>query len=86
MVSMADLDWVTYQKSVSEGNSIIFLPIGALEQHGPHMSMNPDVLIPTAISEAVAHRLSNAMVAPPIAYGYKSQQQSGGGNQYVRIH
>ena len=80
MASMADLDWVTYQKCVSQGDSTIFLPIGALEQHGPHMSMNPDVLIPTAISEAVAHKLSNAMVAPPIAYGYKSQQQSGGGN------
>jgi len=80
MVSMAELDWVTYQASVSEGEAIIFLPIGALEQHGPHMSMNPDVLIPTAISEAVAKQLNNAMVAPAIAYGYKSQQQSGGGN------
>jgi len=80
MVALAELDWKTYQQAVTTENSIIFLPIGALEQHGPHMSMNPDVLIPQAIAEAVSERLDNAMVAPPIAYGYKSQQQSGGGN------
>ena len=80
MVALAELDWMTYQKTVTTENSIIFLPIGALEQHGPHMSMNPDVLIPQAIAEAASERLDNAMVAPPIAYGYKSQQQSGGGN------
>ena len=80
MVALAELDWMTYQQAVSAQDAIIFLPIGALEQHGPHMSMNPDVLIPQAIAEAVSELLDNGMVAPPIAYGYKSQQQSGGGN------
>jgi creatinine amidohydrolase len=80
MVALAELDWMTYQQAVSAEDAIIFLPIGALEQHGPHMSMNPDVLIPQAIAEGASELLKNAMVAPPIAYGYKSQQQSGGGN------
>ena len=80
MVALAELDWQTYQKTVTAPDSIIFLPIGALEQHGPHMSMNPDVLIPQAIAGGVCTGLEHAMVAPPIAYGYKSQQQSGGGN------
>jgi len=80
MAFMAELDWVTYQAKVNTPGCLIFLPIGALEQHGPHMSMNPDVLIPQAIANAVTDRLDNALVAPPVAYGYKSQQQSGGGN------
>ncbi len=80
MTALAELDWQTYQRVVSAPDSLIFLPIGALEQHGPHMSMNPDVLIPQAIAGGVCERLDNALVAPPIAYGYKSQQQSGGGN------
>ncbi len=46
MVALAELDWMTYKQAVSTKDAIIFLPIGALEQHGPHMSMNPDVLIP----------------------------------------
>lgn len=40
--------------------------------------MNPDVLLPTAIAEQVAGR--RRPCRPPIAYGYKSQQQSGGGD------
>lgn len=78
-VSIGELAWPEYSRRVKEDAQIILIPIGALEQHGPHMSMNPDVLLPTAISEAVAHRIA-AMVAPAIAYGYKSQQKSGGGN------
>ncbi len=80
MVRLADLDWKTYEGRVAGGEAVILLPIGAIEQHGPHMSMNPDVLIPEAISERVAQRLPNGLVAHPIAYGYKSQVKSGGGN------
>ncbi|WP_370278020.1 creatininase [Pontibacterium sp.] len=80
MVKLADLDWKTYEGRVSGGEAVILLPIGAIEQHGPHMSMNPDVLIPDAISEGVARSLPNGLVAHPIAYGYKSQVKSGGGN------
>lgn len=80
VTTLADLDWKTYQATVEAPNSVIFLPVGALEQHGPHMSMNPDVLIPQAIAAGACDLLESALVAPPIAYGYKSQQQSGGGN------
>lgn len=80
MTRLADLDWMSYEKRVAEGDAIILLPIGAIEQHGPHMSMNPDVLIPQAISDGVSAGLANALVAEPISYGYKSQVKSGGGN------
>lgn len=80
MVRLADLDWKTYARRVAGGEAVILLPIGAIEQHGPHLSMNPDVLIPEAIAERVAAQLPNALVAHPIAYGYKSQVKSGGGN------
>jgi creatinine amidohydrolase len=45
------------------------------------MSMNVDVLLPTAVCGRVAER-TGALVAPAIAYGYKSQQKSGGGNHF----
>lgn len=77
---LESLDWKTYEARVSGGGAVILLPIGAIEQHGPHMSMNPDILIPQAISERTADRLENALVAHPISYGYKSQIKSGGGN------
>ena len=63
MTKLADLDWKTYESRVRDGDAVILLPIGAIEQHGPHMSMNPDVLIPEAIAEGVSQRLPNALVA-----------------------
>ena len=78
-VMIDELAWTEYQRRVVEERQPVLIPLGALEQHGPHMSMNPDVIIPTAISKAVAQNI-NALVAPPFAYGAKSQQKSGGGN------
>lgn len=78
-VRIAELAWPEYDARVKNGKTMVLLPIGALEQHGHHMSMNPDVLLPTAIAENVAEQIG-ALVAPAIAYGYKSQQKSGGGN------
>lgn len=79
-VKLAEMDWMSYRDRVREGNYRILLPVGAIEQHGPHMSLNPDVLIPEYIACRVAERSGNMLVAPPIAYGYKSQVKSGGGN------
>ncbi len=78
-VRIAEMAWPEYDAKVKDGKTMVLLPIGALEQHGHHMSMNPDVLLPSAISEHVAQQI-DALVAPAIAYGYKSQQKSGGGN------
>ncbi len=80
-VQISELAWPTYAEKV-RGGTTVMIPVGALEQHGPHMSMNPDVLLPTAISERVARKVGG-LVAPAIAYGYKSQQKSGGGNHIV---
>lgn len=77
-VLIPELAWPDYAQRVQQG-APVFIPIGALEQHGPHMSMNPDVLLPTAIAERVARQVKG-LVAPAVTYGYKSQQKSGGGN------
>lgn len=80
-VFMGDLTWKEYEARIHADNPVVLLPIGALEQHGHHMSMNVDVLLPVAVCERVATKVG-ALVAPAIQYGYKSQQQSGGGNHY----
>lgn len=79
-VKIENMDWVTYKELTEKGRSKIILPVGAIEQHGPHMSLNPDVLIPSYIAEKVAQRADDLLVAPAISYGYKSQVKSGGGN------
>lgn len=65
-VKIENLDWVTYKSLTENGQCRIILPVGAIEQHGPHMSLNPDVLIPSHIGEQVAERSSNMLVAEPV--------------------
>lgn len=80
-VHISELTWVDYDAKVRDGSTPVLLPVGALEQHGPHLPMNCDTVIPAAVCEKVAERIG-ALVAPPLEYGYKSQPRSGGGNHF----
>ena len=77
-IYMEDLDAFTYRERVAAGAPVL-IPVGSIEQHGPHMPLNTDVVLSREMAGAVA-RETGALVAPPIVFGYKSQQRSGGGN------
>ncbi|TRW42970.1 creatininase [Georgenia yuyongxinii] len=77
-VFMEDLDAFTYRERVADGAPVL-IPVGSIEQHGPHMPLSVDVLLSKAMAGAVAEH-TGSLVAAPIVYGYKSQQRSGGGN------
>jgi creatinine amidohydrolase len=79
-VFMAELSWPEFQRRVAAG-APIFLPLGSTEQHGPHMAMNVDVVLPTAVCERVAREIGG-LVAPTLPYGYKSMPRSGGGEAF----
>jgi len=70
------MTWEQYGQEVDR--RIIILPVGSLEQHGPHLPLSTDVVISRGLALMVAEELE-AMVLPPIVYGYKSQ---GGGQLF----
>ena len=76
---IGEMNWRQYRDMICSGKPPVFLPLGALEQHGPHLPMNVDVLLPVAMSALAARRLGG-LAAPPVTYGCKSQVKSGGGN------
>lgn len=76
---MADLTWEEFRDRAP--GSVVLLPLGAVEQHGPHLPLDTDTVVPTALCLAVAERLP-AIVAPSLAYGYKSQPNTGGGTRF----
>ncbi|WP_372698403.1 creatininase [Arthrobacter sp. JSM 101049] len=78
-VYMEELDAFSYREAISSGRRPVIIPVGSIEQHGPHMPLNVDVLLSRAVAGEVARSIEG-IVAPPITYGYKSQQRSGGGN------
>ena len=73
---MADLTWEEFRDRAA--TSLVLLPLGAVEQHGPQLPLDTDTVIPTALCLALADRLP-AIVAPSFAYGYKSQPNTGRG-------
>lgn len=52
-------------------NPLVILPVGALEEHGPHLPLSADVLQPMALAKALAKK-RGALILPPLWYGYCS--------------
>lgn len=48
---------------------VVLLPVGAVEQHGPHLPLGADLFQPLHVLERVARR-TGAILAPPIPYGH----------------
>ena len=75
-VFYAELPWPEVEARIAEG-APVFLPLGATEQHGRHMALNVDVVLPTGVAERVARKMGG-LVLPAVAYGNRSQPRTGG--------
>ncbi len=75
--SMTSMTWPEYRDAIAAGAAVI-VPVGSIEQHGHHLPLDTDIAIATRLAERIA-RNCNAIVGAPIAFGYKSQALSGGG-------
>ncbi|MDA3040251.1 MAG: creatininase family protein [Actinomycetota bacterium] len=60
-------------------DSVFVLPVGAVEQHGPHLPFNTDLLIATACADAVIDRVGadlDLWLLEPLAFT-KSNEHAG---------
>ena len=51
------------------GGAILVVPLGATEQHGPHLPLGTDTAVAVAVCERVAARRDDVVVAPALPYG-----------------
>ncbi len=82
-------------KKLSEQGAIVLLPVGSIEQHGPHLPVGCDSLVATAMSEYVAKELTGrgkpCVVAPSITVGNSVHHMSFSGSMtlspdtYMRV-
>ncbi len=64
------LTWPEINDAVDLGK-VCILPCGAVEQHGPHLPLDVDLVCPGGIAHGAGRALSEKiLVLPPIAYGY----------------
>jgi Uncharacterized protein, putative amidase len=76
-----NMTWVEYRDLVSASGKPLLVPVGSIEQHGPHLPLATDALIPEAVCEAVA-KLTGAVVGASLTYGSRSTPRSGGGQHF----
>ncbi len=57
------------------GRSLLAVPLGSCEQHGPHLPLDTDTLLAEAYANELAHNRSDTLVAPAIAIGASGEHQ-----------
>ncbi|PJK18209.1 creatininase family protein [Mycolicibacterium goodii] len=75
---LGEMSW-TEARDAARQNPVVLLPIGAIEQHGPHLPIQEDSIV----AEWVAHRVSeqtSALVAPALHYGHSPMFRGFTGN------
>jgi creatinine amidohydrolase len=63
-------DWIP-------AGSVVLVPVGSTEQHGPHLPFDTDTLIAQAVARGVMGRMSpgRALLAPAVPYGASGEHQ-----------
>ena len=68
---LAELTWEDV-RDMDRPRTVVLLPVGAIEAHGPHLPLGTDGLIAVAMARAAAARLESrgllALLLPPLEY------------------
>lgn len=60
---------------------MVLVPVGSVEQHGPHLPLDTDTVVATSVAKAVAAAVAfriqeEVLVAPAVSYGSSGEHQS----------
>lgn len=73
------LSWPQVEALADKENTLIVQPVGAIEQHGPHLPLIVDATISTAVVGQALHQLDPAVPAyamPTLYYGKSNEHDS----------
>ena len=73
---LAEMTWPDVARAVADGMTTVILPLGATEQHGPHLPLGTDTFRAEALAERLASALPDVLVAPALPIGC-SDEHSG---------
>ena len=63
------MTWPEVAEAVGAGATTVILPLGATEQHGPHLPLGTDAIRATALADLLAEKLPGSLVAPTLPFG-----------------
>jgi mycofactocin precursor peptide peptidase len=65
----------TWTELTPEAKPTVLVPVGSLEQHGPHLPLDTDARIAATVAHRVAEQDPSLLVAPPVAYGASGEHE-----------
>jgi len=66
-VQLGGATWL--EVAATGGDSVLAVPVGSLEQHGPHLPLDTDTRIAVELAARLSRSRSDVVVAPAVAYG-----------------
>ena len=57
--------------ALAKADAAVLVPVGAIEQHGPHLPVSTDITCALAVAEGAAQAIAEfpVLVAPPVSWG-----------------
>ncbi len=68
-MATSDLGGQTWREVAGAGTRVLAVPLGSVEQHGPHLPLDTDSRIAVALAEGLAAARPDVWIAPVVAYG-----------------
>jgi creatinine amidohydrolase len=78
-----EYEWMTWPEiaAAAAADAPVVIAVGSTEQHGPHLPVSADWVVPQALLRLAAAKRP-FIVGPPVRLGYRSRPASGGGQQF----
>ncbi len=78
--TLVDLSWPEV-KEAADSDTLVILPIGVIEEHGPHLSLGADTYLAHKASQLLAQKLGalqiQSVVLPPMYWGIMQANETG---------
>lgn len=68
-VRLEEMTWKEIKEAMDKGNKTVIVPIGSMEQHGPHLPEGTDTFSGDVLGQRIARKLGDTLVAPTIRPG-----------------
>ena len=74
----------TWQE-VAPGERVLAVPLGSVEQHGPHLPLDTDTRIATELARGLARARPDVLVAPAVAFGASGEHAGFAGTLSIGV-
>ena len=82
-MKLAELHWPEV-KSLDRKKIVTLVPVGSMEQHGPHLPFQVDVLVSSRLAEDLEKKIPEILLVPPIWTGVSAHHMDFPGSITLR--